>query len=117
MVSITGYTRTSVISRLNNPIGFHRAAENVSPPRTVPLYKTRVRITGFILQVLTLEDGTDRLSRKVGENYRYLLLKNPEDCDCRRCICLYTDWPVMSPVTGPVWPREFRLLDFMTFGT
>jgi hypothetical protein len=58
------------------------------------LYKTRDRITGFILRFLTLEDGIDRLSRNVGGNYHYLPRNSPEECDSRRRTCLYTDWPV-----------------------
>jgi hypothetical protein len=49
------------------------------------LCKPCIRVTDFILGFFTLEVGTDRLSRNVGKNCRYLLRK----CSSLRRICLY----------------------------
>jgi len=42
-----------------------------------------VSLPAFFLDFMTLEDGTDRLSRNVGKNYHYTLCNNPEELRSR----------------------------------
>jgi hypothetical protein len=46
---------------------------------TVP-YINSVRTASCLVGFLTLEDGTNKLSKTLVRNYRYLLRNNPEEC-------------------------------------
>jgi len=96
MVSLTEHRRTCVISRLHQPYRLSlRCWKRITTPQR-PLKKTRVRIAGFILRFLTLEDGTDRLLRNVGGNYCYLLHNSPGECDSRKALVFIQNGRLVS---------------------
>jgi len=45
-------------------------------------------LVGFLFEFLTIQDGTNKLSRSVGKNYHYSLRNNPEERSSFVSSCL-----------------------------